>query len=277
MDDVLDRRDVARILHDSRFAVPEADAAAAGPFGRFRSRASRFVNGDVHDRRRRAIEQTLARLDPVELAADAASRTRAIVREAGGAVGIEVVATVARSVPVACLAARLGFERPDDLPRLVAQVAPAYASGVGSAEVDASVVLLLAAALRAAHAVTGAGGDVDVEDETRELGVQVLVQAHAATAGLIEGAMRGAQAAPTTTSTADLLATALRDDSPVRSTRRVAPDGTVVALHLDGPDSDAGPGHPPRSLAFGAGTRACPAQHLALAIAGAVVEELRAC
>ncbi|MDR6906992.1 cytochrome P450 [Agromyces sp. 3263] len=275
MDDVLDRGDVARILHDPRFTVPEADAAVPGPFGRFRSRASRFVNGDVHDRRRRAIEQTLARLDPVELAADAASRTRAIVREAGGAVGIEVVATVARTVPVACLAAQLGFDRPDDLAALVAEVAPAYTSGVGTADADASVAGLVAAAPRPARAVTGAGGDVD--DETRELGVQVLVQAHAATAGLIAGAMRGAQAAPTTTSTADLLATALRDDPPVRSTRRVAPDGTVMTLHLDGPDSDAGPGHPPRSLAFGAGPRSCPAPALALAIAGAVVEELRAC
>jgi len=51
----------------------------------------------------------------------------------------------------------------------------------------------------------------------------------------------------------------------------------VRALHLDGPDSGVVLGHPPRSLAFGAGARACPAQDLALAIAGAVVEELRAC
>jgi cytochrome P450 len=268
MDDVLDRRAVAKILDDPRFTVPQADAALPGPFGRFRARASRFANGPVHDRRRRAIERLLARLDPVELAAEAASRTRAILH--GNGVRVEVAA-VARTVPVACLAAGLGFDRPDDLPGLVAGVAPAYASGVGTADADASVAHLLAAAPRAAHASTA--GD----DGTRELAVQVLVQAFAATAGLIEGAMRAAQAAPVGTATSDLLATTLRDDPPVRSTRRVAPDGTVTTLHFDGPDSGGIPGQPPRSLAFGAGARACPAQDLALAIAGAVVEELRAC
>jgi cytochrome P450 len=272
MDDVLDRRDVAQILDDPRFTVPEADAALPGPFGRFRARASRFANGPVHDGRRRAIERLLARLDPVELAADAASRTRAILRGNGVRVDIAAMSAVARTVPVACLAARLGFDRPDDLPGLVAEVAPAYASGVGTAAADAGVTRLLAAAPRTAQAVT----DRD-DDEACDLAVQLLVQAHAATAGLIDGAMRAAQAAPAGTATSDLLATTLRDDPPVRSTRRVAPDGTVRTLHLDGPDSDVVPGHPPRSLAFGAGARACPAQDLALAIAGAVVEELRAC
>lgn len=272
MDDVLDRRDVAQILDDPRFTVPEADAALPGPFGRFRARASRFANGPVHDRRRRAIERLLARLDPVELAADAASRTRAILHGNGVRVDAAAMSAVARTVPVACLAAGLGFDRPDDLPGLVAGVAPAYASGVGTADAEASVARLLAAAPRAARAATARD-----DEETRELAVQVLAQAFAATAGLIEAAMRAAQAAPAGTATSDLLATTLRDDPPVRSTRRVAPDGTVMTLHFDGPDSGGVPGHPPRSLAFGAGGRACPAQDLALAIAGAVVQELRAC
>jgi hypothetical protein len=267
--DVLDRRDVAGILDDPRCIVPEADAAAAGPFGRFRARASRFANGALHDRRREGIEHMLGALDPGELAVDAASRTRALLRETDAEVD---VARVACTVPVACLADRLGFDRPDDLPRLVAEVAPAYASGTGTAAADTSVARLLAAAPRGGGAVAA-----HEDDGTPELAVQLLVQAYAATAGLIEGGMRAAGTATADTPTRDLLATVLRDDPPVGSTRRVAPDGSVLALHFDGPDSEARAGHPPRTLAFGAGPRACPAQDLALAIADAVIEELRAC
>jgi cytochrome P450 len=277
MDDVLDRREVARILDDRRFTVPEADAAGTNPMERFRARVSRFANGPAHERRRRTLECLLARLDPAELATDAARRTRAFVAEAGaagpGGIGPDV-ARVARAVPVACLAARLGFDRPDDLPVLVAAVAPSYASGVATDAADASVRRLLAAA--PAHDDRQREG-APHDEGARELAVQLLVQAHAASAGLIEAAMRGARTAPAGVPTSDLLAIVLRDAPPVRSTRRVAPDGTVLTLHLGGSDAEAGLGHPLRALAFGAGPRACPAQDLALAIAGAIVDELRAC
>ena len=96
-------------------------------------------------------------------------------------------------------------------------------------------------------------------------------------AALVEGAMRRLEAsvdAPPTTR--ELLGATLRDDSPVPLTRRVAPDGTVLVLRLDGPDADADArGVGARTLAFGVGPRSCPAPHHALAIAGAIVDELR--
>jgi cytochrome P450 len=48
-----------------------------------------------------------------------------------------------------------------------------------------------------------------------------------------------------------------------------------LVLRLDGPDREAAAGHPARILAFGAGPRACPAPHHALAVAAAIVETLR--
>ncbi len=102
------------------------------------------------------------------------------------------------------------------------------------------------------------------------------MQAFAATAALVEGAVLRAATTPAA-ATDELLAVTLRDDPPVRLTRRVGPDGDLVTVRLDGPDRDARTGDAARTLAFGAGRRACPAERLAMAMAGAIVEELRAC
>jgi len=272
MKDLIDRGDVERVLADSRFAVPAADAAATRPMGRFRATSSRFTNGPTHDGRRRRLVTLLHTLDASALAADAASRTRRSVQAASRA----DVADIARHVPVACLAGALGFAAPDDAPGLVAEVATSYASGAESDRADAAIERLLAAAAPA----TGDGdGEADGtgSDEDAVLLVQLLVQAYAATAALVEGAMRSTRAVAASITTAELLADTLRDDPPVRLTRRVGPDGDVLTLRLDGPDREAGAGRPPRTLAFGAGARACPADELAAALAGAIVGELRAC
>jgi hypothetical protein len=275
MTDLIDRADVEHVLRDPRFTVPEAVADAARPMARFRSRASRFANGSTHERRRAHVLDLLGQLDERRLEAEAAVRTRALI--AGAAHGDLDVAGIARLVPVACLAGQLGFVEPDAAPRLVAEVVTAYAEGSESDAADAAIERLLAAAPRRAAGATrpvnhGVGADDDAV-----LRVQLLVQAHTATAALVEGAVHRAATAPATATTAELLAATLRDDPPVRLTRRVDPGGAVVVLRLDGADRDRGSGRPPRTLAFGAGPRACPASGPALAMAGASVEEVRAC
>lgn len=259
MTDVAERSEVERILEDLVFTVPEADAASTTPGGRFRARASRFVNGATHAARRRRLEMLLAGIDVDDLAADAAARTRAMLPAP--------VEEVAAHVPVACLAARLGFADPDAAPASVGALAAQYPTGGPSSSADAAATRLLGAADSARRA-GDRGGDA-------ELRVQLLVQAHAATAGLIVAAVRLAAARGLGASTAELLAAVLRDAPPVRRTRRIAPDGAALVLHLDG--ADRGSPHDPRTLAFGAGPRACPATVHATAIAAAVVDEVREC
>lgn len=272
MTEIIDRADVAHILADPRFLVPEADAAASTPFARFRADVSRFSNGAVHATRRRRLESILAGIELAALARTATSLTR-MALEAEPATS---VATIARHVPVTALGLQLGFRHAESLPPLVAAIAEAYGSGrVTDADADAVTVRLLECA-----------PGTDASDDA--LLVQVLVQAHAATGTLIEHAMqRLAASGPLQPATHDVLAATLRDDSPVPMTRRVAPDqpapvsapdvqpGALLMLRLDGPDRDARGDRAPRTLAFGAGHRGCPAPHHALAIAVAIVEELR--
>jgi len=256
-EEIFDRSDVERILTDSRFCVPDADVSATGAADRFRAGVSRFTNGAPHDERRRRLEELLAMIDPDALAAAATSRTRAIAQaDADG--------EVAR-LPVACLAAELGFDEPESLPPLVAVLAAHYPRGGPSDAADAAATRLIAAA----PAARG-------HDDDAVLRVQLLVQAYPATGGLFVEAMRRSAASEASASTPELLGAILRDAPPVQQTRRVAPDGNALVLHLDGPDREAMHDEP-RTLAFGAGSRACPASRHALAIAVATVDGLREC
>ncbi|MFE6255202.1 hypothetical protein [Agromyces sp. NPDC057865] len=261
MDVVAERSEVERILEDPAYVVPEADAASNGPGDRFRASASRFVNGATHAARRHRLDVLLAGIDVDELSLDAAARTRAMLPAA--------IDEIAAQVPVACLAARLGFADPDAAPAWVAALAAHYPTGGPSSSADAAATRLIAAA---DDVRGGLDGDLDGDAELR---VQLLVQAHAATAGLIAAAVRLPAARDGGVPTADLLAAVLRDALPVRQTKRLAPDGEVLVLRLDG--ADHGSPHDPRTLAFGAGPRACPAVRHAIAIATAVVDEVRAC
>ncbi|MBT2518977.1 hypothetical protein J7E29_16160 [Streptomyces sp. ISL-90] len=273
MTEIIDRADVALILADPRFLVPEADAAAPTPFERFRADVSRFSNGAVHDARRRRLESMLAGIELAALARTAASLTRTALE----AEPAPSVATVARHVPVTALGMQLGFRQAESLPPLAAEIADAYSSGrvTDAAAADTATMRLLDSA-----------PGTDAPDDA--LLVQLLVQAYAATGAFVERAMqRLAASGPLPPATHDLLTATLRDDSPVPMTRRVAPDhsagasgpdvqqGALLVLRLDGPDRDATDDRPPRTLAFGAGHRGCPAPHHALAIAVAIVEELR--
>lgn len=258
MIDIIERAQVERILLDPESRVPPAPvpaSPAASPLAGFRAGVSRFVNGADHAVRRARLDALLDELDHAALAAAAAARTRA--------------GTPVRDIPVAVLADALGFARPDALPPLVEVVAAAYPAGETSDPVgtDAAVTALLEAS-----------GTADAGE--RVLRVQLLVQAHAATAALVERAVELARSQDGAVSTRALLESVLRDDSPVPLTRRLVParhgsGDTLVALHLDGPDEEATAERPARILAFGAGARACPAPHHALAIAAAIVETSR--
>ncbi|MDQ2660757.1 MAG: hypothetical protein M3Y52_02660 [Actinomycetota bacterium] len=261
MTEITDRADVARILADPRYRVPEPAAATATSFDRFRAQVSRFANGALHEGRRARLEAMLATLDLRTLADDAAARTRRML----GAEGVTL--TAAWHVPVATLADALGFPGPDDAPRLVAQVAGRYATGRPSETGDAAIEESAIERLRAASGT---------DDDEADLRVQLLVQAYASTGALVIGAMRAlAASGDPGTSTHDLLHRTLRDDAPVPTTRRVGPDGRITVLRLDGPDRDATTEHERRVLAFGDGPRRCPAPRHALAIAGAIIDELR--
>ena len=255
MIEIIERAEVERILVDPASRVPPAPIAAgtsASPLTRFRAGVSRFVNAAEHAARRADLEALLDGLDRAALAAAASARTRAGTR--------------IRGIPVAVLADALGFAGPDALPSLVEVVAAAYPTGEtpDPDEADAAVTALLEAS-----------GASDADE--RVLRVQVLVQAHVATATLVERASALAGSRDATVSTRTLLESVLREHSPVPATRRLVPGGgdAPVVLRLDGPDREATAGRPARILAFGAGPRSCPAPHHALAIAEAIIETLR--
>ena len=258
MTDLIERSEVVQVLEDPAFTVPDADPAATRPAGRFRSLVSRFSNGPAHDDRRRRLLALLDELDPAALAAGATERTRAMHAADADA--------IAAHVPVATLADRLGFPEPDATPAAAAAIASSYLTGEPSRSADAAVTRLLTMARH--H---------DDDDHDAVLRVQLLVQAHAATSGLITAALhrRRSAADEERRATSHLLAAVLRDTPPVQQTHRIAPDGETVVLRFDGPDS-AAPEHP-RTLAFGAGPRACPARSHAIAIATAVVDEVGEC
>ncbi len=267
-----DRSDVARILDDPDWRVPEA-APGTSPFERLRNEASRFVNGPAHDERRAVLEARLAELDPARLALDAG----ALAREALAA-GVDP-SEISRRIPVRTLAAALGVANPESAPENAAMLAGPYASGIVDVADESRVDV-------AAERLVGASASAC----RPELDAQLLVQAHAATNGLITSVLRRAVAA-TDATTAELIDAALRDTPPVTATRRVASSDErstpsdqapaphdadrLVELRLDGPDRDAAPGAPPRLLAFGAGVRRCPASAHAVAIATGVVDALR--
>ena len=114
-------------------------------------------------------------------------------------------------------------------------------------------------------------------DYDAELRVQLLVQACTATALLVEGAVRRAATEPAATTTAELLAATLRDDPPVRLTRRVDPDGASVVLRFDGADRDGSTGPPTAHARVRGGTARLSGQWARPRHRRWIVEEVRVC
>ncbi|MEU6075055.1 cytochrome P450 [Micromonospora sp. NPDC047074] len=275
--------DVRAVLTDPACQVPVAGDGPPGTLSWLRGAVSRFSAPERHPARRAAGVAALAAVDPDELHADAARLTGDTLDRAGDR--LDVMAVLARRVPLRVLAARLGLADPDPVVPAVTAVAAAYHPGADAARVtaaDAAVATLLAMGLPGPP-----------EAVANRIGL--LVQACDATAGLIGTAARHGLAVPPTVPTTELLAEVLRLDPPVRGTRRVTvapvrlsgndlPPGSGVLLRFDAANRDPAahgdpdrfaPGRPGASLTFGAGPRGCPGQRHALALAAGVVDVLR--
>ena len=161
------------------------------------------------------------------------ARRRALVEARLAALDPDGLAAAARSaaaplagvprpyLPVAVLAAATGVADPVAAVAATRVVAAAYHPGTDAAGADEALAALLA---------------LLPPDEPEALAqhVALLVQACEATAGLVRG-----------------------DDLPVKTTKRVTADGTIVAVDLTG-------------RPFGEGARRCPGERHARALAEAV-------
>ncbi|MEV0199862.1 hypothetical protein [Nonomuraea sp. NPDC050691] len=271
---VITRHDEARaVLADPRY-VPPPVRQDAPPYtlGWLRAQVSRFSSSETHAERRRALEKRLAELDPAALRRRAREAT---LERAGDWKG----------VPTEVLAAALGVAVPVPL---VEAAATGYLSGEETLEADAAVAELIA--LRG-------DGPQTITDLT------LLLQAHAATEGLIANALTHADRTgterthddqPGTERTHDdqagiegLLCETLRHDPPLKASRRVdrATGEEIVidlvaanrdpAVFADPERFDPSRGENPH-LTFGHGVRPCPAAAHALALATGVLDALRA-
>ncbi|GII51914.1 hypothetical protein Pth03_03030 [Planotetraspora thailandica] len=317
--------DVRAVLAGPGFAVPEppggpTSGPASGPasghaggrapgMGWLRGSVSRFSNDEEHKRRRSRVVAALAGLNAALLRREAFDLATAELAAAGPTV--DVMALLARRVPVGVLAVHLGVatENREKAVAAVAGIAAAYhprpagaddgpdehPSGLpgdhpGGDPADEAVGVL-AGLLR------------DPAPDHLAAVAGLLVQACDATAGLIGNALSLVTHLPydliTRWPAEAVLTETLRYDPPVRLTRRVAradavvggvviPAGAVVVLDLAaaGRDPDVfpdphrfdpgrrlltGAGH----LGFGSGLRPCPGDTIALALAAGVLEATR--
>jgi cytochrome P450 len=253
--------DVRRVLANPQCRVPDVPyAGSPGTIRWLRSHVARFSNGADHDRRRTLVERDLTRLDLAALRREAYRRTARELGPAGDP--RDALRRVAHRVPVGVLASALGVGDAalDTAVDSLIDVAAAYHPGTGSEPVaDAAVATLICI--------------LPGPPETVANRICLLVQACAATAGLVERALEAAITAGRRDVDAVLTET-VRADPPVRATRRCCPvDLTVGGINLPAGamllvDLAAA------GLPFGAGSRPCPGQDHAIALAAGVVAAL---
>jgi cytochrome P450 len=235
--------DVRAVLEDERYVVPPVpEDAPPRTLGWLRANVSRFSNGPAHAERRALAEREIARLDPRALR-DAARSEAARILAAAGDEPVDAMALLARRVPVGVLCDELLGARP--IADILA-IAAAYHPGATeeqTARADAAVARLLT--------------DDDLAAANR---IGVIVQACDATAGLIGNAL----ASPVRHAADEAIEATLRDDPPVRNTRRQR-DGETVVLDLAA-----------ANLTFGHGLRPCPGKEHARQLAAGVLEAVQA-
>ena len=257
--------DVRSVLEDPAFLVPPAPAAEPAGVAWLRASVGRFCNGEAHDRRRALGTAGLERLDIAALREGAFERATTLLAGAGRK-PFDLMARIARPATVDVLAGALGIAGADAAD--VATVGRAYPSG---AKADKKADR---AAARLAAACGGA------PDEATAARIGLLVQACDATAGLAANALIALLSGARSGSAEEIVAAALRDDPPVRATRRIAEAparvgdtqiaaGTTVVLDLTAARDER--------LPFGAGPRSCPGREQALALAAGIVEACRGC
>ncbi|HET6710040.1 hypothetical protein [Amycolatopsis sp.] len=188
-----------------------------------RASVARFSNGPDHVRRRALAVDLLASVDADSLQHNAFTRTRGIVAELDV---VEVMARIARPVPVGVLAEALGLP---DVSADVAGVAAAYHPHVSpEAAAEAALTRLVAVC----------GGPTELAAAR----IGLLVQACDATAGLVGNGLFASL-------------TGKPAEQPVLATRRRV-DGSDVMVSLAGTPFGAGPRACPGSrhaLALAAG------------------------
>jgi cytochrome P450 len=282
--------EASAVLADPGFAVH--DWSTTGPVGSIewlRSSVSRFTNGSEHQLRRARVCGVLAELPPEVLREEAHARSLAVLENAKSRGQIDVMADLARRIPMEVLADRLGFADADRAVDAVVVTAAAYFPGAGAAQERA-------ADLSTAELVSLLE---PADEELIAAKIAVIVQGCDATAALIGKAVCWAlppnddhAAWPTDA----LVAEVARYDPPLRVTRRVSRAGAQVAgapvavgsavlLRVDAanrdpevfetpatfdPDRRDGP-----NLTFGYGLRPCPGQAHALALASGAVQAVR--
>lgn len=249
--EISDADAVRNVLADPAFVVPPVPHVESPVgIGWLRSHVGRFSSGAEHERRRALAVAEINRLEPDELRRDARDRAAAALRDGESL----------RHVPVETLAGALGL--PAGLAADVSAAARAYQPHV-EADIDAADHAV-------ARLVEACGG---IADELTAARIGLLVQAYDATAGLVERAVAAVPGHEGAT-VDEILAGVLREDPPVRATRRLAatparigslevPPGTIVTLDLTAGGDDR--------LPFGSGRRPCPGREHALAIAAGCV------
>jgi cytochrome P450 len=281
-------QDVQAVLSDPRFEVPPAAAGgAAGTVAWLRAEVSRFTNGPEHQRRRDRAVAELSRLDPGVLRADAGQRAHTVLDAAGGPGDrVDVMALLARWVPMATMAGCLDAEDPGAVAAAVIHAAKGYFPGA-----DGETLRLADAATARLLGLLGPCDTV-----TAVARISLMIQACDATAGLIGTALHKLQEAPEPQArwpVAALLAEVVRHSPPVRASRRVAREpfgfgghpiaaGDAVVCSVEAANRDPAvferpaefdPGRVQRpSLTFGYGVRPCPGVDQALMLAAGVVE-----
>jgi cytochrome P450 len=258
---VTDPARVRAVLADPRYTVPDPGRGAApGTLGWLRQNVARFSNGADHARRRDLAEQLLRGLDPGLLRERARDAAGAVIDQAAGR-PFDAIALVARRVPGLVLAGALGAADPEQVTGQLAAVAAAYLPGTAGPGPADDAVARLTALLPA-----GSGEQVAAR-------IGLLIQAYAATAGLIGTSVADGLAADDDSCAAGLIDRALRGHPPVLVTSRVSPSGETIAVDLASAGDD-----PDGPLAFGHGPRACPgAAHARALAAGAAGPLLARC
>jgi cytochrome P450 len=305
--------DVLAVLADSRFEVPAAappgpagpvvppgPAAPPGPPGPagsvvpvgtlswLRASVSRFANGAEHRQRRALAVAELRLLDPGRLRRAAHQRAVAMMTAAARpGQRFDVMALLARRVPMTVMAVSLGITQPQEAADAAITIAAGYFPGSDpEAERQAG-----AATARLADLLSPAGADVIAAR------IALMVQGCDATGGLIGLALRLLQ--DTGQQCAAWPADAVLDQAlwltpVVRASRRTARvpagvnggprvgAGDTVVCNIEAAHRDpAAPGHSapggavPPILTFGSGLRPCPGRAQALALAAGVVEAVR--
>jgi len=256
---VTDPAQIRSVLADSGYTVPDPGTGAPpGTMAWLRQNVARLSSGPSHARRRDLAAGLLLPLDPDLLRAGARKATCMIIAAADRR-PFDAMALVARRVPGLVLARALGAADPDLVAAQLPAVAAAYLPGSpGNAQADGCVA-------RLAELLPDGPG------EQLAARIGLLIQAYAATAGLIGNAVAAGIRESHPVAAAELVARVLRTEPPVRFTQRVTPSGETIALDLTTAGDD-----PAGHLAFGYGRHGCPGSVHAIALAEGTAEPLLA-